>query len=379
MAGRHLGRQSRRAVARRPEHLAPVRAMDKQRLPVHEDERRVREVATQPVEDREAVGVDVAPGVHSASMQPRGSRRLRAGEDVDLVLSDEDPFDRRRQRREARGVRPDVGPPFAARQAGRRRVEQPGPDLEGLVREAETAGAPRRPARAVVDGLGRQGQAQQLGQHAPMGLPREAAAFRDPDDSRPAGRAVLAGCRPGQESHRARPRSGRTGPRRRVPAGSGAESGAGATIRRSLASHAAGRRDPTGAGPGRAGRPAGSGRRRKVALPSLASGRDRACLTTARSTASPRWSRGGTIAGKEEKGPEVIRALVDGPGSLERSPVSRANARIGKFNLTRLPPELPPVQSPATLTSARAAQYRALKGSRLPADAGWRTLRLRPH
>ena len=84
--------------------LAPVRAVGKQRLSVHEERRRVRKVAAQLVEDGEAMGVNVAPVVHTAFMQPSsarqrlptvagaknddGSRHLREGEEVGLVLGD---------------------------------------------------------------------------------------------------------------------------------------------------------------------------------------------------------------------------------------------------------------------------------------------------
>jgi len=117
--------QARQVVARRVGLLAPGQAVGEERLPVHEEGHRAGKAAPQLVEDGEAVGVDVAPVVPLASMQPPGARECfrtvartedddgsrhgREGEEVGLVLGDEDALDGQRQRREAGGVTCDVG------------------------------------------------------------------------------------------------------------------------------------------------------------------------------------------------------------------------------------------------------------------------------
>ena len=68
--GRLVGRETRQVVACRVGFLAPVHTVGEQRLSVHEEGRRAREVGAQLVEDGEAVGVDVAPVVDCALRQP---------------------------------------------------------------------------------------------------------------------------------------------------------------------------------------------------------------------------------------------------------------------------------------------------------------------
>lgn len=83
-----------------------MRTVGKERLRIHEEGSRVRKLATQLVENSEAVGIDVAPVEQLASMQPSGARQrlptvaraeyddgarhLKEGEEVGLVLGDED-------------------------------------------------------------------------------------------------------------------------------------------------------------------------------------------------------------------------------------------------------------------------------------------------
>jgi multidrug resistance protein len=102
-------RETRQVAACRVGLLAPVQAVGKERRTVHEEGRRAGEATTQLVEDGESVGVDVAPVVQLASMQPLGARqrfptvacaedddgvrRWREGEEVGFVLGDEDTLD----------------------------------------------------------------------------------------------------------------------------------------------------------------------------------------------------------------------------------------------------------------------------------------------
>ena len=123
--GRLVGRETRQVVACRVGFLAPVHTVGEQRLSVHEEGRRAREVGAQLVEDGEAVGVEVAPIEQLASVQPIGARQCvpavagaedhdgsghrRKGQEVGLVLGDEDASDGQVKRRKTSGVEREVG------------------------------------------------------------------------------------------------------------------------------------------------------------------------------------------------------------------------------------------------------------------------------
>src|SRR5690554_413441 len=103
------------------------------------------------VEDGEAMGVDVAPVIQLAELQPVASLQLleavpgteqdhRAsgrgeGEEVDLVFGDENLRGRAAQFTEAVGIERDIAAAHAW-QHGHRRIEQPEAQLRGLGLEA---------------------------------------------------------------------------------------------------------------------------------------------------------------------------------------------------------------------------------------------------
>ena len=122
---------------------------------VHQKGFDVGEAGAQLGEDGEAVGVDVAPVVDGAVLQPLGAgERLPAvagaedhdglvdageGEEVGLVLGDEDARHVESQAGEAVGVEGEVGAGRAGEQA-ERRVEHAQAKQRGLVEEAVAGG-----------------------------------------------------------------------------------------------------------------------------------------------------------------------------------------------------------------------------------------------
>jgi hypothetical protein len=168
---RFLGIQEIQAGGRRTRLDHPLAAVGQQRCAVHQHRAGVSEPAPQPVEDHEAVGVDVAPvdqvqigepgerfeHVHrvTPAEDDDGVARQREGQVGDLVLDHVGALGFRRRRRELAGADGELGEAAESRRAE--------PNVARLAAEPVPAG---EVGRGGVNPVGSELQVEQFSEHA---------------------------------------------------------------------------------------------------------------------------------------------------------------------------------------------------------------------